>query len=160
MKSLFFDKTTVVIYNKAPRSDSIMERKKTWYELSEDEKTTLLIFWFRYYGGMVFTMDEYDQFIKLAQRRQDDIFAHIVTRAITEDTMQSNVLLQQMRNRKVEDLFKTSYKRSKLPEDLMNYFDYVAGNITDQMMRDYESSVDEPISFMIVIADEDKHEKQ
>ncbi len=137
-----------------------MERRKTWYELSEDEKTTLLTFWFRYYGGMVFTMDEYDRFIKLAQRRQDDIFAHIVTSLGLSDTIQSTSFLAHMRANQVEALFKSSVKRSKLPEDEKNYYDHLAGQITNILMNDYENSMDDPISFMIVIADEDKHEKQ
>ena len=136
-----------------------MERRKTWYELSEDEKTTLLTFWFRYYGGMMFTMDEYDQFHRLAQRRQDDIFAHIVTSLGLYDTIQSTSLLEHMRANQVEALFRSSVKRSKLPEDEKNYYDHLAGQITNTLMNDYENSMDDPISFMIVIADQDQHEK-
>ena len=92
-----------------------METKK-WEDYNKEEQTNYLVYWFNYYGNLIYNFEELEDFTKLAKTRQDDIFDHIITRSIYENTIQSGMLLTCMRNNKVEELFKTNLTREKIKE--------------------------------------------
>lgn len=92
-----------------------MEAKK-WEDYNKEEQTNYLVYWFNYYGNLIYNFEELEDFTKLAKTRQDDIFDHIITRSIYENTIQSGMLLTCMRNNKVEELFKTNLTREKIKE--------------------------------------------
>jgi hypothetical protein len=89
---------------------------KKWEEYSKKEQTNYLTYWFHHYGNILYTLQELEDFGKLASTRQDDIFNHIVTEFIFKDTIQSGMLLAYMRENKIEELFEMSLTKEKVEE--------------------------------------------
>lgn len=82
-----------------------MENMKiTWENLTTEQKTNYLNFWFHYYGGVIYTLEELEQFMELAKTKADEIYNHICTLFIMRDTIQSSTLVMAMRQNKVDDL--------------------------------------------------------
>jgi len=82
-----------------------MEKVKTWEEYTKEEQTALLNHWFYYYGGMLLTLEDFDNFAKIVSTRQDDIFNQICTEYIVYRTIQTNMLVQSMRQGITDELF-------------------------------------------------------
>ena len=109
---------------------------KKWEDYSKEEQTNNLIHWFHYYGGMIYTFKELEDFEKLAKTRQDDIFNYIVTSYIVMNTIQSNVLLMSMRQNKVENLFKASITKEVLKEEHLQFYEEVRDIIVKEIIKE------------------------
>lgn len=90
------------------------DKKIIWEELSQEDKQRYLVFWFNYYGSLLYSLEEYNCFLKIIRSKADDIFAHICTSFICDNTIQSTVLLRAMREQKLDDLLKTNITEEKI----------------------------------------------
>ena len=93
------------------------EQRKKWEEFSSEEKTSILNHWFLYYGGLIVTLEEVENFRKLAETKQDDIFNFITTSFLFQNTIQSNVLVLSMRQNKVDELFNVTLKIDEVEDE-------------------------------------------
>lgn len=116
-----------------------MEAKiKKWEEYTKEEQTGYLIHWFCYYGNMIFNLQELEDFKKLAETRQDDIFNHIVTIFICKDTIQSGMLFSYMKEDKIDELFAVSLTKEKIPEtekDDLSAYEDIRNIITTELTK-------------------------
>lgn len=85
-----------------------------WDNLTQEDKQDYLAFWFNYYGGELYTLDEYDAFLKIAKLKADDIYEHICTSFIFADTIQSVILLNAMRENELDELLKANLTEDKI----------------------------------------------
>jgi len=112
-----------------------MEKGKRWEEYTKDEQSKLLNHWYIYYGGLVVTFAEIEQFHELVPNHLDDIFDFIVTSFVANDTIQSNFLTICMRNNKLDDLFAHVVKCNQLTqkelEDIIPIRQFILDEIVD-----------------------------
>lgn len=83
-----------------------MERKldvKSWNEYTKEEKIILMRHWWHYYGKMVFTLAEYEQFNELLESKCDLIYA-IAVLGYTNN-ISSQTLINAMRNDELPQFF-------------------------------------------------------
>ena len=83
-----------------------MERKldvKSWNEYTKEEKIILMRHWWNYYGKMVFTLAEYEQFNELLESKCDLIYA-IAVLGYTNN-ISSQTLINAMRNDELPQFF-------------------------------------------------------
>jgi len=116
-----------------------MEIKKTWEEYNKEEKETLLNHWFYYYGGMLMTPKDLEDFQSLSKTKQDEVFNHIVTNYIFNSTIQSNLLLMFMREGKVDEFLKHSIDPSKLSEENKAAFNDIRNMIAKEVSTTFLS---------------------
>ena len=110
---------------------------KKWEEYTKEEQTNYLTHWFHYYGNMIYNFQELEDFRKLAETRQDDIFDHIVTELLFNNTIQSGMLLKCMRENKLEELFETSLNKEKVMkifvEDALPEYEKLRDEVTQEI---------------------------
>ena len=121
---------------------------KKWEDYSKEEQTNYLTHWFHYYGNMMYNFQELEDFRELAKTRQDDIFNHIVTEFLFQNTIQSGMLLTCMRDNKIEELFQTNLTREKVLEvnkdglsDYEKIRDIVVSVITGQNQKEGSKTI-------------------
>ena len=90
---------------------------KKWEDLDDYRKFELLEHWFYYYGGLPYSLGEFEKFRKLAKTNANQIFDFIITSFINKKTIQSNELVRSMRKGKVRELFDSNIKCSELDEE-------------------------------------------
>ena len=56
-----------------------MEQEKNWEEYTKEEQTTLLNHWVYYYGGIIMTLKDFEDFRVLSTTKQDEIFDHNIS---------------------------------------------------------------------------------
>ena len=81
-----------------------MELKK-WEEYTKEEQKEFLNDWWHYYGKVIYTLEEWEQFNKLIDKDSDKILEMAIagySKGIT-----SEPLIFAMRENKIEELFKT-----------------------------------------------------
>lgn len=133
-----------------------MSSKKVWEEYTPEEQTTLLNHWFYYYGGVVMTLKDLENFRNLSTTRQKDIFDHIVTSFIYQRTIKSNLLIACLREDKTEELFKQSLHRESFTEDLLEKYEHVRQEITEEIFNTFINP-EPPVPMDIAIVIEDDH---
>ena len=145
------------------KKKTTMESKKSWEEFTSEEKTTLLNHWFYYYGGVVMTLKDMEEFRKISSTRQDDIFDHIVTNFIFKKTIQSNVLVLCMREKKLDELFSHSLNREQIKEEDLEAFSDVRGMLSNEILSTFiypEPPVPMDIDIEIVVKGPIKQKKR
>jgi len=75
---------------------------KVWNEYSKEDQNNLLQHWWYYYGKIIFTMEEWDQFNKLIERDSNEIFELAVVSYI--NGLSSQPLIYAMRRNEVNEL--------------------------------------------------------
>ena len=131
-----------------------MENNKRWEDFSEGEKTTLLEHWFYYYGGLIMTLKDLEDFRNISTSRQDEIFAHIVTNYIFRNTIQSNMLLAFLRENKIDELLNASVSVNNFSEDKRSVYEEVRVMISNELLNTFinpEPSI--PMDIEIIIDD-------
>ena len=116
-------------------SEVKIERKRSWQEYNSEEKTTLLTHWFYYYGGVIMTLKDMEDFRNLVVTRQDQIFNHIVTNYVFRDTIQSNLLVSAMRSDRVDELFSLSLSDEILKE--LDEDETIRRRISDEIIETF-----------------------
>ena len=81
-----------------------MEIKK-WNEYTNEEKSCLLLHWWHYYGKLLYTFAELEQFEALVRENPDRIF-HIAVMSYYFN-FGSQILLESMRRKQLDGLFAT-----------------------------------------------------
>ena len=129
-----------------------MEQRKTWEEYSNEEKTTLLNHWVYYYGGIIMTLKDIEEFILLSSTRQDDIFNHIVTNYIFRNTIQSNMLLFFLREGKINELLNASVSINDFSEDKKDVYLDVRNEICNEIVNSFiKPKKSEPMDIEIIV---------
>ncbi len=103
--------------------------KETWENCTKDEKKSLLIHWFNYYGGIIMELNDLENFGNLIEEKQDELFDHIVTNCIFRDTIQTNLLVQCMRNNKLDELFGCNIKYEDVPDILKEKYNIMRNKL-------------------------------
>ena len=112
-----------------------MDNKKLWEDFTKSEQTILLNHWVYYYGGIVMTLKDLEDFNTLSETRQDDIFNHIVTCFIYKRSIQSSMLIMCLRDNKIEDLFNTSLSIDNIEDSKKDLY-YKARRIISNELLD------------------------
>ncbi len=133
-----------------------MEKAKKWEEYSPKEKTDLLKHWFYYYGGTLISFQELEDFESLALTRQEEIFDLIMTSFLTQNTIQSNILVFCMRQNKVDELFKHIVRYNALPEEEQERLKNVRQVLTDEIVGTYLEP-EPPVPMDVVITTVEKN---
>lgn len=137
-----------------------MGNKKTWEEYTSEEKTTLLNHWFYYYGGIIMTLKDIEEFRKLSASRQDDIFNHIVTSFIFQNTIKSNLLLTCLREEKIDELFTHSLTRELFTDERLNKYEEARRIISEEILNTFiNPELPVPMDVAIVISDDEEPKK-
>ena len=129
-----------------------MEQRKTWEEYSNEEKTTLLNHWVYYYGGIIMTLKDIEEFRLLSSTRQDELFNHIVTNYIFRNTIQSNMLLFFLREGKINELLNASVSINDFSPERRSVYEEVRNMIANELLDTFispEPSI--PMDIEIVI---------
>ncbi|MBQ7140659.1 MAG: hypothetical protein IJO32_04070 [Bacilli bacterium] len=78
---------------------------KSWNEYSKEDKNELLQHWWYYYGKVIITMDEWEQFNKLVEKDSDKIFELAVVAYMHK--LSSQPLIRAMRENRIDELMLT-----------------------------------------------------
>lgn len=135
-----------------------MGNKKTWDSLTPAEKTTLLDHWFYYYGGVILTLKDMEDFRKLSESRQDDIFHHILTNLLYRNTIKTNLFVACMREGKLDELFSHSLSFDDIVEYQMeNVYEELKQFLFDELLQTYiYPQPPVPMDIAIVVEDDDE----
>ena len=131
-----------------------MKNNKRWEDFTKEEKTTLLEHWFYYYGGLIMTLKDLEDFREISSTRQDEIFAHIVTNYIFRNTIKSNMLLTFLREDKIDELLNASLSIDNFSEDKRNIYEEIRIIISNELLNTFinpEPSV--PMDLEVIITD-------
>ena len=109
---------------------------KKWEDYSKQEQTNYLVYWFHQYGNMIYTFEELENFQKLAETRQDDIFNHIVTSFICMNTIKSGLLLTSMRENKVDELFEKSITKKIIEDEDLNDYEAIRDIVVKEIIQE------------------------
>ena len=109
---------------------------KKWEDYSKQEQTNYLVYWFHQYGNMIYTFEELENFQKLAETRQDDIFNHIVTSLICMNTIKSGLLLTSMRENKVDELFEKSITKKIIEDEDLNDYEAIRDIVVKEIIQE------------------------
>ena len=136
--------------------NSNKNKDKKWNDYSNEDKSNILNHWFYYYGGVLVTLEEIEEFRKLAMTRQDDIFNYIVTSSLINKTIQTNVLVAYMRENRVDELFEHLIDMGNLSEPARRKVEAVRDFLIKEIVHTYlfpEPPV--PMNIQIVIDEEE-----
>ena len=139
-----------------------MGNKKTWDSLTSDEKTTLLNHWFYYYGGVIMTLKDMEDFRALSNTKQDAIFDHIISSFMYRRTIKSNALVKALREGKIDELFSYSISFDDIVEyQLENVYEEAKNIIFNELLQTFiYPQPPVPMDVAIVIEDEDENNKK
>ncbi len=77
-----------------------MEEKEKWEDYTKEEKTDLLIHWFKYVEKYIdkydYTPEDLERFIRLAESMPDDVFNYIVNLWFTKESWSLSKLIENM----------------------------------------------------------------
>ena len=138
-----------------------MSKEKSWEEFTPEERTSLLNHWFYYYGGVVLTLKDFADFRTISTTRQDEIFDHIVTSFIFQNTIQSNVLVACLRQQKLDELFSHSLTRAMIQESALEQYEAARRMISSEILNTLinpEPPV--PMDINILIKDDNQPKRQ
>lgn len=137
------------------------KKRIVWEALSQEEKQGYLAFWFNYYGSELYTLKEYEDFLKIAKSKADEIYAYICTSFLFANTIQSTILLKAMRENKVDDLFKANITEDKIKDfkiddsektELLSDLEEVRTMIIGEIVKSFNNP--EPSDYTIAIVPE------
>ena len=94
----------------------------SWDILSTEEKTNILINWFIACGGRKCTDDDIELFKPIAQTKQEDIFNHIVMLYIHRRTIMSSMVLNALKDNRLELLLSWSLTPNDLDTNSINSY--------------------------------------
>ena len=113
-----------------------MEIKK-WNEYTNEEKSCLLLHWWHYYGKLLYSFAELEQFESLFRENPDRIF-HIAVMSYYYG-FGSQILLLSMRSGKLDELFLTIPDYENTDEEFKKFIDGIESSFVEEIVTTYNN---------------------
>ncbi|MBE6160336.1 MAG: hypothetical protein E7157_04755 [Lactobacillales bacterium] len=108
---------------------------KNWNEYSSEEKNILLQHWWHYYGKILYTLDECEQFDSLLEKDIDKIFIAAIGSFIIG--LSSQPLIDSMRRNNIDELLSALPEMKKLEDNEM--YHKVEVSLITQLVDSYNN---------------------
>lgn len=106
---------------------------KNWNDYSFEEKNKLLQHWWHYYGKMMYTLQEWEEFNKLVEKDADRMFIFAIGSYIMGTSSQP--LICAMRQRNVDEVIASLPEKKELEDNEM-YFK-IENSLISQLVKSY-----------------------
>ncbi len=127
-------------------------KKETWEKCNKQEKILLLKHWFYYYGGIIMDLEDMDKFNELVMEYKDEIFDHIVTSCVFRNTIQSNLLVECMRNGRVDELFSHSIKKEDISEEYKEQYNCIRNRLFKEIRNSFNNPKEDEVAVCIAVS--------